>query len=35
MTLLEYLKYLEECLQSGISYAGGRDLSALRSVNYV
>ena len=32
--LVEYLKYVEECLQSSISYAGGKDLSALKSVNF-
>jgi GMP reductase len=32
--LLEELKYLEECLQSSISYAGGRDLSAFESVKW-
>jgi len=29
------LKYLEECLQSSISYAGGRDLSAFESVKWL
>jgi GMP reductase len=32
---LEEMAFLKECLQSAISYAGGKDLSALRDVNYV
>jgi GMP reductase len=35
MTCLEYTKYLRECLQSAISYAGGRTLSALKHVEIV
>ncbi len=34
-TMLEELKYLEECLQSSISYGGGKVLSDLRSVSYI
>ena len=34
-TLLEYYGYLKECLQSSISYAGGRDLTALKVVSYL
>jgi len=33
--LMDTLKEMEEDLQSAISYAGGRDLSALRKVDYV
>lgn len=33
-TLLEEMIYLEECLQSAISYAGGKDLSAFESVRW-
>jgi GMP reductase len=33
-SIFEYLKYLEECLQSSISYGGGKDLMSLRSVNW-
>ena len=32
-SLLDYLKYLEECLQSSISYGGGDKLEDLYSVN--
>ncbi len=32
MRVLEYMKYLEECLQSSISYAGGKDVAALKGV---
>lgn len=34
-TYLEELKHVEECLQSAISYAGGKDLGALRAVSYI
>ena len=27
--------YLEECLQSSISYGGGKDLSSLSGVNWI
>lgn len=33
-SIFEYLKYLEECLQSSISYGGGKDLMSLRKVNW-
>jgi len=33
-SILDELVYLEECLQSSISYAGGKDLSSLKSVKY-
>jgi len=33
-TVLEELKYLEECLQSSISYGGGKDVSCLKNVDY-
>ena len=34
ITVLEELKYLEECLQSSISYGGGKDLECLKNVDY-
>ena len=34
-SIFEYLKYLEECLQSSISYGGGKDLMSLRNVNWI
>jgi len=34
MTLIEYLKYLEESLQSSISYGGGIDLSCFKDVEW-
>ena len=34
-TVLEEMKYLEECLQSAISYGGGVDVDDLRKVDYV
>lgn len=33
-TVLDEMKYLEECLQSAISYGGGKSLSTLRQVDY-
>lgn len=33
-TVLEEMKYLEECLQSAISYGGGLDVDDLRKVDY-
>jgi hypothetical protein len=33
-TILEELQFLEECLQSSISYAGGKDLLSLKEVKY-
>lgn len=35
MSILDYMHYLKECLQSAISYAGGKSLSALKTVEYV
>lgn len=35
MTLMEYVKYLQECLQSAISYAGGNSLAAFRHVEMI
>jgi GMP reductase len=32
--ILSELKYLEECVQSSISYGGGKDILCLRSVEY-
>lgn len=29
------MKYLEECVQSSISYGGGKDLSCLKSVRWI
>lgn len=34
-TVLEEMAYLTECLQSAISYGGGRDLSCFRDVTWV
>lgn len=34
-SILEELKYIEECLQSSISYGGGKVLNDLRSVSYI
>jgi IMP dehydrogenase/GMP reductase len=34
-TMLEEMKYLEECLQSSISYGGGTHLHHLKSVSYI
>lgn len=34
-TLVEYLDYLTECLQSSISYGGGKELLDLQSVRWV
>lgn len=34
-TMLEYVDYLSECLQSSISYAGGTKLSDLHSVKWI
>jgi len=34
-SILDYYKYLQECLQSSISYGGGKDLSCLPKVNYI
>lgn len=34
-SILDEMVYLEECLQSSISYGGGKDLSCLKSVNWV
>lgn len=33
-SLIDYLKYLEECLQSSISYGGGKKLMDLRTVDW-
>jgi len=33
-SILEEMKYLQECLQSAISYAGGNDLDAFKQVQY-
>lgn len=33
-SLIDYLKYLEECLQSSISYGGGKNLMDLRIVDW-
>lgn len=33
-SILDEMKYLEECLQSSISYGGGNDLSCLNSVEW-
>jgi GMP reductase len=35
MTLIQYMNYLKECLQSSISYGGGKDLSAFKSVEWI
>ena len=34
-TMLEYMDYLSECLQSAISYGGGKDLECLHSVKWI
>jgi GMP reductase len=34
-SLFDGLKYIEECLQSSISYGGGKDLSAFDSVKWI
>jgi GMP reductase len=34
-SIIDYYKYLQECLQSSISYGGGNDLSCLPKVNYI
>jgi GMP reductase len=34
-TVLDEMSYLTECLQSAISYAGGRDLSCFRGVRWI
>jgi GMP reductase len=34
-SIFDELSYLEECLQSSISYGGGRDLSCLNSVQWI
>lgn len=34
-TMLEQMKYIEECLQSSISYGGGNKLQDLKSVDYI
>jgi GMP reductase len=34
-TVLEELGYVKECLQSAISYGGGRDLSCFKDVRYI
>lgn len=34
-SILDELKYIEECLQSSISYGGGRDISCLKSVKWI
>jgi GMP reductase len=34
-SILDELKYVEECLQSSISYGGGKDLSAFNSVSWI
>lgn len=33
-TVLEEMNYLKECIQSGISYGGGNNLTFLKAVNY-
>lgn len=35
MNIMDYIKYLRECLQSAISYAGGTTLSAFRHVEFI
>lgn len=35
MTILQYMDYLKECLQSAISYGGGKTLQAFKSVEYI
>ena len=34
-SIFDYLKYLEECLQSSISYGGGKSLMSLRKVDWI
>jgi len=34
-SILDYYKYLQECLQSSISYGGGKNLVSLTKVNYI
>jgi len=34
-SILDELNYVEECIQSSISYGGGKDLSAFNSVNWI
>jgi len=34
-TMLEYMDYLSECLQSAISYGGGKNLECLHSVKWI
>lgn len=34
-SILDELKYLEECLQSSISYAGGKDINCLSGVKWI
>ena len=34
-SILDYYKYLQECLQSSISYGGGKNILSLTKVNYV
>ena len=34
-TVLEEMKYLEECLQSSISYGGGKVLEDLKTVSII
>lgn len=35
MTIVDYMNYLKECLQSSISYGGGKDLDVFKSVKYI
>lgn len=34
-SIIDEMKYIEECLQSSISYAGGKDLSAFNTVKWI
>jgi len=34
-SILEEMEYIKECLQSAISYGGGKDLSCLKDVKYI
>ena len=34
-SILDEMKYIEECLQSSISYAGGKDLSVFNTVKWI
>ena len=34
-SIIDYLKYLEECLQSSISYGGGKNIKDLKKVNWI